>query len=124
MSIQQMQVHSRFRFFEANNMSELIMKIRMFTAGGAIAAKSMSLEYVEARNLYVMCLGFAELQTGYPVKLTEVEIGPLPMDGELDPISMIMDQKAAEIGEVICHDIYVDKEGIVHAVFMQTVYIG
>ncbi len=124
MSIQQMQVHNRFRFFEASSMSELIMKIRMFTAGGAIAAKSMSVEYVEASNLYVICLGFAELQTGYPVKLTEAVIGTLPTDGEMDAISMVMDQKAAEIGEVICQDIYVDKENVIHAVFMQTVYIG
>ena len=124
MSIQQMQVHSRFRFFEANTMSELMMKIRMFTAGGAIAAKSMSLEFVESRNVFVLVLGFAESQAGYPVKLTEAVIGPLPTDGELDGISMEMDHQASAIGEVICQDIYVDKEGIVHAVFMQTVYIG
>lgn len=124
MSIQQMQIHSRFRFFEASTMSELNMKVRMFTAGGAIAAKSLSVEYVEARNSYVLVLGFADTQTGYPVKITEAEIGPLPNDGELDPISMRMDQVAHEIGEVICQDIYVDSASVVHAVFMQTVYIG
>lgn len=96
----------------------------MFTAGGAIAAKSLSITHVASRNVYVLVLGFAELQAGYPVKLTEVEIGPMPTDGEMDAISQAMDAKAHELGEVISQSTTIGPDGIIRTVFMQVVYIG
>lgn len=124
MSIQQMQVHNRFRFFEGSSISDLNNRIRMFTAGGAIAAKSLSLEYVESKDSYLLVLGFSDHQAGYPVKLTEAVVGPHPNGEDSDQLGLVLDARAAEAGEVICQSMYVDKDDIIHVVFMQTVYVG
>ncbi len=96
----------------------------MFTAGGAIAAKSLSLEYVESKNSFLLVLGFSDHQAGYPVKLSEVTVGPHPNGQDSDQLGLVLDARAAEVGEVICQSMYVDKDDIVHVVFMQAVYIG
>jgi hypothetical protein len=96
----------------------------MFTAGGAIAAKSLSLEYVESMDTYLLLLGYSDHQAGYPIKLTEVTVGPHPNGEDADALGLVLDQQAAEAGDVICQSMYVDKENMIHAVFMQTVYVG
>ena len=119
-----MQVHSRFRFFEGASISDLNMRLRMFTAGGAIACKSLSLEYVESTDSFLLLLGFSDHQPGYPIKLTEITVGPHPKGEDTDALGLVLDQQAAEAGEVICQSMYVDKDDMIHVVFMQTVYVG
>lgn len=123
MSIIQQQVHTKFKVFEGSSVAEIGRTIRMFTAGGAIAAKSLGVEYVEANDNFLLCLGFAESQAGYPVKITEAVGGPLPVHGDTDELSASLEACAAAAEHVVCHDIYVDKENIVHIVFMEMVYI-
>ncbi len=124
MSIQQFQVHNRFRFFEGASISELNTRLRMFTAGGAIAAKSLSIEYVESADSFLVLLGYSDHQPGYPVKLTEITVGPHPKGDDTDALGLTLDQQAAEASEVICQSMYVDKDDMIHVVFMQTVYVG
>ena len=124
MSIQAMQIHSRFRFFEGASISELNTRIRMFTAGGAIAAKSLSLEYVESKDSFLLLLGYNDHQPGYPVKLTEIEVGPHPSGEDTDALGLSLDVQAAEATDVICQSMYVDKDDMIHVVFMQTVFVG
>ena len=124
MSIQAMQIHSRFRFFEGSSISELNTRIRMFTAGGAIAVKSLSLEYVESKDSFLLLLGYSDHQTGYPVKLTEVTVGPHPNGEDSDALGMALDVMATEAGEVISQTMYVDKDDMVRVVLVQTVYVG
>jgi hypothetical protein len=124
MSIQAMQVHSRFRFFEGASISELNTRIRMFTAGGAIAVKSLSLEHVASTDSWLLLLGYNDHQPGYPIKLTEVIAGPHPSGDDSDQLGLSLDHQAAEAGEVICQTMYVDKDNMVHVVFVQTVYVG
>ncbi len=124
MSIQASQVHSRFRFFEGASISDLNMRLRMFTAGGAIAAKSLSLEYVESKDSFLLLLGYNDHQPGYPIKLTEITVGPHPNGEDTDALGLALDQQGAEAKDVICQSMYVDKDDMIHVIFMQTVYVG
>lgn len=124
MSIQASQVHSRFRFFEGASISELNTRMRMFTAGGAIAVKSLSLEFVESKNSFLLLLGYNDHQPGYPIKLTEVIAGKHPNGDDADQLGLSLDAQATEAGEVITQTMYVDKEDMIHVVLVQTVYVG
>lgn len=122
MSVQQMQIHNKFKVFEGNSIADIARTIRMFTAGGAIAAKSVAVDYVESTGKFLLCLGYAENQRGYPVKISEAVAGPVPTNGDTDPLSAAIDAQAAAIGNIMGHDFYVDSEGIVHLVFMEFVF--
>jgi len=94
----------------------------MFSAGGAIAAKSIAVEYVDSSNRFLLCIGYAESQRGYPVKISEAVAGPIPTNGDMDPLSAAIEAQAAIVGNVLCHDMYLDAEGIMHLVFMEFVF--
>jgi hypothetical protein len=95
----------------------------MFTAGGAIAVKSMGIEHLPDEKI-IISLGYADTQKGYPVKIHDVVIGKLPTDGEFDAFDLEIDKAAATFGNVICHDLYVDSEETLHVVFMESPFFG
>ena len=66
----------------------------MFTAGGAIAVKSMGIEHLPDDKI-IISLGYADTQKGYPVKIHEVVMGQLPADDEFDAID-IGEEEAGE----------------------------
>lgn len=124
MSIHEQQFHGRFRIFEGNSIPQLAQRILMFTAGGAIAVKSMGIEHLPADDKIIISLGYADTQKGYPVKIHERVFGQLPTDDEFDAIDLEIDKAAAEFGNVICHDIFVDAERNLHVVFMESPFFG
>ncbi len=89
-----------------------------FAKDGSIAAKSIGIEFVESTNQYLLSIGFASGQPGYAIKVTEAVAGPLPQNDEAGELCAALESAAAKAGEVICHELYVDAESVVHMVFM------
>lgn len=123
MSIHEQQFHGRFRIFEGDSIPQLAQRILMFTAGGAIAVKSLGVEHLSDGKVLIS-LGYADTQKGYPVKIHEVVIGQLPTDGEFDAIDLEIDKAALTFGNVISHDLFVDADRNLHVVFMESPFFG
>jgi hypothetical protein len=114
----QTQIHDKFRVFVGKSISEVADKVSAFTKDGTIAAKSIGIEYVEQTDQYLLSLGYAPGQAGYPVTVTESVAGKLPTDETATELADALERAAAGAGEVICHELYVDADAVVHMVFM------
>lgn len=117
MSVQS-QVHAKFKVFLGSSIEEVTEAVRTFTADGSVAAKSIGIEYVEGSAQFLLSLGYAEEQGGYPVTLTDTVAGSLEGDDVAGTLAQALEEAAAGAGEVICHELYVDKSNTVHMVFM------
>jgi len=112
------QVHDKFRVFMGSTISEVTDKVKAFTAGGSVAAKSIGIEYIEATNQFLLSLGYDPGQAGYAVTISEAVAGELPHDDTAAELCTALENAAAEAGDVICHELFVDAQSIVHMVFM------
>ncbi len=114
----QAQIHEKFKVFVGSSISDVAEKVSGFTSDGTIAAKSIGIEFVEASGVFLLSLGYAEGQAGYAVTLTESVVGNLPVDDAATELCAALEAAAAKAGEVLCHELYVDEQGIIHIVFM------
>ena len=115
----QLQVHDKFKVFFGKSISDINSQLQSITADSSIAAKSIGVEFMEARNQFLVSVGYAEGQPGYPVTLTDTLVGPLPefSDGP-DQLCSSLEAIADESGDVICNELYVDNAEVVHLVLM------
>ena len=118
----QHQVHDKFKVFFGKSITDINSQLQSATADGTIAAKSIGVEFMEARNQFLVSIGYAEGQPGYSVTLTDTVVGPLPEfnDGP-DQLCSSLEAIAEENGEVLCHELYVDNAEVVHLVLMSKV---
>ena len=112
------QVHSKFHVFVGATIGEVSDKVRDYTAAGSVAAKSIGVEFVEQTNQFLLSLGYAEGQEGYAVTLTEEIAGPLPTEETAAELEAALERASDAAGDVICHELYVDADSVVHMVFM------
>ena len=74
---------------------------------------------MESRNQFIVSIGYAEGQPGYPVNLIETVVGPIPEFGDTpEQLCGSMEAITAEYDEVISHELYVDNDEVVHLVLM------
>ncbi|MFI5384948.1 MAG: hypothetical protein ACHQ50_02400 [Fimbriimonadales bacterium] len=114
----QHQVHQKFKVFTGGSIKELSDRVRAYTASGSVAAKSIGIEFLEQGKQLLLSLGYATGQPGYPVTLRETTAGPLPENDEAGTLGRALEKAAVGAGDVICHELYVDAESVVHMVFM------
>jgi hypothetical protein len=115
----QHQVHDKFKVYLGKTISDINSTIQADTADGCIAAKSIGVEYMEARNQFLVSVGYAEGQAGYKVGITDNVVGPLPEFNDApDQLCSSMEAIVAEFSDVICHELFVDNDEVVHLVLM------
>jgi len=114
----EMQVHHKFEVFVGGSIEEVAEKVASFTQDGSVAAKSIGIEYVDQTAQFLLSLGYAPGQAGYPVKLIETVAGPLPVADSASELCNALESAAEAAGDVICHELYVDADAIVHMVFL------
>jgi hypothetical protein len=117
MSVQH-QVHNKFKVFVGKSLAEIGEKVSAFTKDGNVAAKSIGVDFIEHADEFLVSLGYAEGQGGYPVKITSVVAGALPKGSHAEELEKKLESAAAGAGEVICHELYVDGDSVAHLVFM------
>jgi hypothetical protein len=111
------QVHSKFKVFipEAGISDEEAMRrlgsmVEGWTHASGAAVKSVGVEYIEGKKQVVLSLGYREDEPGYPVKLTSTALGKLVLHP--DAIAAAMETAAAKVENVICHEFFVDGDGV------------
>ncbi len=109
------QVHTRFKAFLSPSFKDAAEAVRSFTASGSIAAKSIGVEFIDSSESLLISLGYAEGQPGYAVELKERAAGSVSAPEHLESA---LEAAADEVGDVICHELFVDSAGGVHLVLM------
>lgn len=115
--IKMQQVHSKFKVFipeagltDDEAMRRLSSMVETFARPGNLAPKSVGVEYLESQKQIVLSLGYRDDEPGYRVKLTSVSLGKLALNPEA--IEQAMSNAALTIENVICHEFFVDAEGV------------
>ena|SRR5688572_27091485 len=119
------QVHHRFKVFAGaldagGGLDALAAEVKAWAAGGAVAPKSIGVEYVEAAGKLLLSVGYRDDEPGYPVRLDSVSLGTL---GALDAAALAgvetaMAEASRKFDRVICHELYVTGGQDVRMVFM------
>jgi hypothetical protein len=111
------QVHSKFKVFipeagitDDEAMRRLQSMVEGWTRANKVAVKSVGVEYIESKKQVVLSLGYRDDEPGYPVKLTSIALGKLSLHP--DDIATSMEAAAAKVENVICHEFFVDGDGI------------
>ena len=115
----QHQVHDKFKIFFGKSISDISAQIQSATADSSIAPKSIGVEFMESRKQFLVSVGYAEGQAGYPVSLIDTVVGPIPEFNDApDQLCSSLEAIAEENGDVLCHELYVDNDEVVHLVLM------
>jgi len=118
MAIQQ-QVHEKFKVFVGSSIADLSSQVADFTSGASIAAKSIGVEFLEAKGTLVLSLGYRDDETGYEAKLSAQSAGILDFDSAASIAALEAAlAKGAASGDVICHELYVTGSGEAFTVFL------
>jgi hypothetical protein len=109
------QVHHKFKVFQASKLADIALSVAQFTRESRVAPKSIGVEYLEGSDSYVVSLGYTTDQDGYAVTLMEKGVGQV---SDAAALEQALETAANSVGNVICHEMYVDGNGNVTAVFM------
>jgi hypothetical protein len=84
------------------------------------APKSIGVEYLEHSKQVVVSLGYRDDEPGYAIKLQSVSLGKVASLGapELSGLEKKMDEAAAKVSGIICHELLVTGEQEFIMVFM------
>jgi hypothetical protein len=111
------QTHSKFKIFtgklEADlSLGKLATEVEEFAKSSKAAAKSIGVEYLEASRTLIVTLGYKEGEPGYPVKLHAVKLGVAEkLDAaDLARLEKKMEEEAAKLTGVICHELFVTEK--------------
>jgi hypothetical protein len=108
------QVHSKFKIFVGElaadkTLGKLGDEVAAFASGKA--AKSIGVEYLESAKKLVISLGYRDDEPGYPVELKAVALGKSGLGTEdLGQLEEAISKASHDLGNVICHELYVTEE--------------
>lgn len=99
-------------------MGGLAAEVAAFVTEANVAAKSIGVEYLESLQRLVVTLGYTEGET-YPVELVCEAIGKIDaIGGDFSVLEKAMTAAAAKQKAIICHELYVTRDGNMFMVFM------
>jgi hypothetical protein len=108
--------HSRFRFFQC--LDSKLDEVLAFVNLPSIMPNSIGVEYLESMGILLISIGYSETEGALGlVGLHRVKLGSINNDS-LALLEQRMSQEAAALDGVICHEMYVDAQGDMHAIFM------
>ncbi len=108
------QVHDKFKLFTGSldadgNMTALARTVAAWAKDAKVAAKSIGVEFVEGNKKMILSIGYRDDEPGYGITLASSRVGRLAkLDApELAQLEQAMSAAAANIKNVICHELYV-----------------
>ncbi|MBX7219235.1 MAG: hypothetical protein K1Y36_04760 [Blastocatellia bacterium] len=111
------QVHGKFKVFagklEADRtIGPLAGEIAKFAADAKIAAKSIGVEYLESAQRLIITIGYRDDEPGYPVAVHCTSLGTVTdVDtNDFSKLEQAMADAAAQIHNIICHELYVTED--------------
>ncbi len=119
------QVHTEFRIFtgkaqKGNPIAGLAKKAEAFVSAEQVAPKSIGVEYLEATREVVLTLGYRRGVAPYEISIVARPLGVLA-DTKRATIAALesrMRDAAAELKNVICHELLINEKGEFTMVFM------
>ena len=120
------QVHAKFKIFSGplaadGTIGGLADQVSAWVSEAKVAPKSIGVEYLEAAGELLLSVGYRDNEPAYAVELRSVPVGPLRALGadEHARIEGAMAAASKSAAPVICHEIYVNKQGELFMVFMR-----
>ena len=111
------QEHGKFKVFagklDANNgLGDLADKVSAFASENKIAAKSIGVEYLESAQRLIITIGYRDDEPGYPVAVHCTSLGTVTdVDtNDFSKLEQAMADAAAQIHNIICHELYVTED--------------
>ncbi len=108
------QVHSKFKLFcgplgPNASLGKLATDVEAFATSAKAASKSIGVEYLEGTKQVVLSLGYRDDEAAYPIKLHTISLGKVESlaTAELAHLEKKMEEAAAKIPHVICHELLV-----------------
>jgi hypothetical protein len=119
------QIHGKFKVFagelQGNSIDRLAAEVESFVARERIAPKSIGVEFLESSRRVILTLGYRDDEPGYAVNLASAYLGKLE---DLEPATLTrlegkMAEAAADLTNVICHELLVTDEQDFVMVFLR-----
>ena len=116
----QSQPQHKFKVYFGKSIDDVNSKIQADAAQGTMAVQSFGVEYMESRNQFLVSIGYVEGQPGYPIKMTDNVVGPIPewLSDAPDQLCASMESIVSEFSDVLCHELFVDNDEVVHFVLL------
>jgi hypothetical protein len=117
------QVHGRFKAFAGTveaggSIAALAAGVEAFVRERGVAAKSIGVEYLESLGKLVLTLGYRDDEPAYPVTLHSRPCGRADDLSDLSELERRMEDAAAGLSDVICHELFATDDGEFVMVFM------
>lgn len=116
------QVHAKFKLFAGtlDGIAHLAAEVERFAESAHAAPKSIGVEYLEHAKRVLISLGYRDDEPAYAIRLHTVSLGRASaLDaGELHRIEQRMQEEAAKLSHVICHELFVTEHDEFLMVFM------
>ena len=111
------QVHGRFKMFAGklepgHSIAAIAAQVEQFAATAGAAPKSIGVEYLEHNATVVVTLGYRDDEPAYPIKLHVVSLGKASSldTADLHRLEQRMEQAAAKLNNVICHELFITED--------------
>ena len=113
--------HKKFKLFhggfEDGKFSKALMaEMKEFSKHDKMEPKSIGVAVIEHRNEVVVSLGYAEKKSKIHADFKFKSLGTLA-DG-IDKLGLKAEKEAAKMENIICHELFIDKEEKAHMIFM------
>lgn len=95
-----------------HSIAKLAEQVEQFAAQAKAAPKSIGVEYLEHSATVVVTLGYRDDEPAYPIKLHVVSLGKASSldSADLHRLELQMEQAAAKLTNVICHELFITED--------------
>jgi hypothetical protein len=112
------QVHGKFKIFTGTlaadkTLGALGREVAAFVRDNNVAAKSIGVEYLESAKKLILTLGYRDDEATYPIALRSVPLGKIEglNTDDMSRLEAAMEAAAADITNLLCHELYITEEG-------------
>ena len=114
------QVHDKFKSFVGTDIEAISTEVSAFVTSSGVKPISIGIVHVNSANELLFSLGYQEGEPGHSASLTAVNLGHIDTvhASGLEALDSALDAAAADIDNIICHELLVSGDGDFSAVFL------
>lgn len=117
-----MQEHEKFKVFAGKEIAGVAAEAQnYFNTAPSFHPKSVGVEFVEEEGMSVLTIGYTEADSAVPsykISLNIVPLGTLDFSNLAD-LGSRLEEAAAQVQNVICHEMLVTENKQAHVIFMR-----
>jgi hypothetical protein len=114
------QTHYSFKAFTGSTLQQLNVAVSAFSSRPDIAVKSMSIEYLDPEDLFVLTLGYRQASENYSARLMTAKVGFIDVasSGSATKLESKLEALASAIPAVIGHGLFIRPDGEMRVIFL------